>query len=452
MPSHAAGRVYPMASTFDGQDIGIRARRRIACRLLPFVFLLFVVAYIDRVNVSFASLRMSTDLGFSDRVYGLGVGIFYVSYVLLEIPGALIAEQWSPRKWLGRIMISWGAVTILTGFVNNTGQFYAVRFFLGAAEASFVPTMIVYLTRWFTLRDRSRAIACLFAAIPAASLVGSPLAGMLLGVHWQGLAGWRWLFVLEGVPAVLLGVVALFYLTDRPAEARWLAKNEQEWISKQIAAEVHAKKSVRQYAVSEVFRDPRVLALAAVYLLAITGALANIYWLPTFVKRISGLSIAVVTSLIMIPAFIGFAGTLINGWHSDKTSERRWHAAVPLLVAGFLYGCSILCRQDIPLALTCLLLGSGILYSFYPAFWSLPTLILSEAAAAASFGLIVSVAQLGGIAGPYMIGFLNDYTHSLAAGLWFIAASYVAAACLILLLKIEQPECAAQTRGEVELS
>lgn len=441
-----------MASTFDGQDSGIRARRRIACRLLPFVFLLFVVAYIDRVNVSFASLRMSTDLGFSDRVYGLGVGFFYVSYVLLEIPGALIAERWSPRKWLGRIMISWGAVTILTGFVHNTGQFYAVRFFLGAAEASFVPAMIVYLTRWFTLRDRSRAIACLFAAIPAASLVGSPLAGMLLGVHWQGLAGWRWLFVLEGLPAVLLGIVALFYLTDHPAEARWLPKNEQDWISRQIAAEVHAKRSVRQYTVSEVFRDPRVLTLAAVYLLAITGALANIYWLPTFVKRISGLSIAVVTSLIMIPAFIGFAGTLINGWHSDKTSERRWHAAVPLLVAGILYGCSALCRQDIPLALTCLLLGSGILYSFYPAFWSLPTLILSEAAAAASFGLIVSVAQLGGIAGPYMIGFLNDYTHSLAAGLWFIAATYFAAANLILLLEIEQPECATLARGEVELS
>src|SRR5215470_10661332 len=188
------------------QAVAIRARRRIALRLLPFVFLVYVVNYLDRINVSFANLKMSGDLGFSDRVYGLGVGFFYISYVLLEIPGAIIAERWSPRKWIARIMISWGIVTVLTGFIQNTTQFYLARFLLGAAEASFLPAMIVYLTRWFSLRDRSRACACLFAALPVASLIGSPLAGLILGVHWFGVTGWRWLFFVEGLPAVVLGV------------------------------------------------------------------------------------------------------------------------------------------------------------------------------------------------------------------------------------------------------
>ena len=212
----------------DRQGVGLRARRRVACRLLPFVFLLYIINYIDRVNVSFANLRMSADLGFSDRVYGLGVGMFYVTYVLFEIPGAIIVERWSARKWIARIMISWGIVTILTGFVHTTAQFYAARFLLGVAESSFFPGMIVYLTHWFCARDRSKAVACLYTATPAATLIGAPLAGWLLRVHWQSLAGWRWLFILEGLPAVAVGIITYFYMTDRPAQARWLAQDERD--------------------------------------------------------------------------------------------------------------------------------------------------------------------------------------------------------------------------------
>lgn len=433
-----------MGSALNVSEVAVRARRRIATRMLPFVFLLYVVAYIDRVNVSFATLRMSVDLDFSDRVYGLGVGIFYVGYILLEIPGAIIAERWSPRKWIARIMITWGAVTILTGFIQSTTQFYAVRFLLGAAEASFVPAMLVCLTRWFSLRDRSRAIACLFAALPVASLIGAPLAGSLLDIHWHGLAGWRWLFVLEGIPAVLLGVVTLSYLTDRPAEAAWLPADERDWIVREMAAELQAKKNVRQHTILEAFRDPRVVTLAAVYLLVITGALSNIYWLPTFVKRLSGTSITVVTWLLMIPALIGFVGVLANGWHSDNTGERRWHTAVPLMASGAMYCCVIFSISNTPLAIVFLLLGSGILYAVYPVFWSLPTMMLSETAAAASFGLIVSVSQLGGIVGPYVIGLLNDKTHSLAPGFAFIALMYLAAGSLILSLRIQYPIWASQ--------
>lgn len=422
----------------DLPKVGIRARRSVARRLLPFVFRLYIVNYIDRVNVSFANLRMSTDLGFSDRVYGFGVGMFYVSYVLFEIPGAIIVERWSARKWIARIMISWGLVTMLTGFVQSAGQFYAARFFLGVAEASFLPGMIVYLTHWFCMRDRSRAVACLFAALPTASLVGAPVAGWLLGVHWQLLAGWRWLFILEGIPAIVLGVVTLFYLTDWPSQARWLPSDERDWLIKQLRAELEAKKKTQDFTIKQAFLDRRVLLFVAVYLLAISGVLGNIYWIPTFVKRLSGLPNHTVTSLLMIPALIGIAGTLINGWHSDKTGERRWHTAIPLVGAGLMYVLVIPFQHSVHVGISFLLLGSGFLYAFYPVFWSMPTMILSESSAAATFGLITSISQIGGFAGPNVIGFLNDRTHSLSAGFGFIGLAYLGAASLVLILKIRR--------------
>src|SRR5262249_31631205 len=306
---------------------------RVAYRLMPFVFLLYVVNYIDRVNVSFANLRMSADLDFSDRVYGLGVGIFYLTYVLFEIPGAIIVERWSARKWIARIMISWGVVTILTGFVHSAAQFYAARFFLGLAEASFFPGMIVYLTHWFCSRDRCRAIACLYIAVPTASLVGSPIAGWLLGVHWWSLAGWRWLFILEGIPAIILGIVTVFYLTDWPSQAGWLPHKERDWLVGELQCELQAKKKNRGYTILRAFFDKHIVLLIACWFLALSGYLGNVYWLPTFVKRLSGLSDRGVTALLIVPALIGIAGMLANGWHSDKSRERRLHAAIPLLIA-----------------------------------------------------------------------------------------------------------------------
>lgn len=439
-----------MASISDLPEVGIRARRRVAYRLLPFVFLIYIVNYIDRVNVSFANLRMSADLGFSDRVYGLGVGMFYLTYVLFEIPGAIIVERWSARKWIARIMISWGLITILTGFVHSAGQFYAARFFLGVAESSFFPGMIVYLTHWFRLRERSRAIACLYAAVPAASLVGSPVAGWLLGVHWWSLAGWRWLFILEGIPAVVLGIITAFYLTDWPERARWLPQDERNWLVDELRAELKAKKKIRNYTITEAFCDLRILRLIGAYFLALTGALGTIYWIPTFAKRLSGFSDRTVTSLLLVPALMGIAGMLLNGWHSDKTAERRWHTAIPLLVAGLMFSLLILTRHDVPLAILFLLLGSGFLYAYYPAFWAVPTMILSESAAAATFGLINSIGQLGGFVGNYTIGFLNDRTRSLAASFGFIALVYVAAGSLILGLKIRNPLDASQGSNQLE--
>jgi len=425
----------------DAQDVSQRARRRVAYRLLPFVFLLYVINYIDRVNVSLANLRMSADLGFSDRVYGLGVGIFYVTYVLFEIPGAIIVERWSARKWIARIMISWGIVTILTGFVHSTAQFYAARFFLGVAESSFFPGMIVYLTHWFCARDRSKAVACLYTANPAATLIGAPLAGWLLSVHWQAVAGWRWLFVLEGLPAVVVGIITYFYMTDRPAQARWLAEDERHWLVNELQVELQAKKKLRNYTIMEAFCDLRILILTTAFFLALTGALGTVYWIPTFVKRLSGVSNQTVTSLLLGPALLGFVGLLINGWHSDRTHERHWHAAIPLLGSALMFALVTLTSHEAPFAVAFLLLGSGFLYPYYPAFWAIPSMMLGETAAAATFALMNSIGQLGGLAGPYAIGFLNDRTHSLVASFGLIALVYVVASGLILSLRIRNPKC-----------
>jgi ACS family tartrate transporter-like MFS transporter len=418
-----------------GADVASRARRRIAARLLPFVFIIYIVNYIDRVNVSFANLRMSAELGFSDKVYGLGVGMFYVTYVLFEIPGALIVERWSARKWIARIMISWGIVTILTGFIHTASQFYVARFVLGAAESSFFPGMIVYLTHWFCSLDRSRAIACLYSAVPAASLIGSPVAGWLLGVHWWLLAGWRWLFILEGIPAIVLGIVTLLYMTDRPEDAHWLPGDERDWLVGKLQQELQAKKKVRDYSIGEAFSDRRILQLIAAWFCALTGSLGTIYWIPTFVKRLSGSSDRWVTTMLVFPALLGIAGMLINAWHSDKTSERQWHTAIPLFAAGLMFVFLLLARHHASIGIVFLLAGSGLVYAFYPTFWTIPTLVLSESAAAATFGLINSVGQLGGFAGNYGIGFLNTRTGSLAASFGFIALVYGLAGTLIVALR-----------------
>ena len=299
--------------------------------------------------------------------------------------------------------------------------------------------MIVYLTHWFRQSERSRAIACLYTAVPAAFLIGSPLAGWLLGVHWRLLAGWRWLFILEGIPAIVVGIVTVFYLTDRPAQARWLPPDERDWLVSELQAELEAKKRLRNYTIMEAFSDRRILILIAAYFLMLTGALGTLYWIPTFVKRLSGLSNQTVTSLLLIPALLGIVGILINGWHSDRTGERHWHAALPILGSGLMFALVILTRHEVSLAILFLLLGSGVLNAYFPAFWAIPTMMLGETAAAATLGLMMSIGQLGGLAGNYMIGFLNDATQSLVASFGLIALVYMAAGGLILSLRIRGP-------------
>lgn len=427
----------------DLSEVGRRTRRRIALRLLPFVFVMYVICYVDRANVSFANLRMSADLGFSDQVYGLGVGIFFLGYVLFEVPGAVIVERWSARKWLARIMITWGLATVLTGFVHTPRQFYASRLLVGVAEASFFPGIIVYLTHWFRSSDRAKAIAFFYAAVPAASVVGSLVAGRLLDIHWRGIAGWRWIFMMEGILPIVLGIITIFYLTDRPNQAHWLPEDERNWISGELEAETQAKKKIRDYTIWQAFRDKQVILLIVAYFLALTGAQASTYWIPTFINRLSALPGSRVALLVALPGVVGIAGMLLNSWHSDKTGERRWHTAIPLACAGAAYLMLPFTRENFPLAMALFIFGGGLMFSYYPVFWSMPTMVLSQSAAAACFGLINAIGHMGGFVGPYAIGYLNDRTGSLAAAFVFIGVCYLMAASIVPVVKIRSPITAA---------
>ena len=421
--------------------IGRRARRRIALRLLPFVFLMYVIAHIDRANVAFANLRMSGDLGFSDRAYGLGVGVFFLGYVIFEVPGAMIVERWSARKWLARIMVTWGLVTILTAFVHTAREFYAARFLVGLAEASFFPGVIVYLTHWFRLDDRAKAIAVFFAASPTASVVGSLMARWLLPVHWRGIAGWRWIFVLEGIIPIIVGVITFFYLTDWPRQAGWLAADERNWMSAELEAEAQAKKRGRDGTTWQSLRDRRVWLLIVAYFFALAGFTSSTYFLPIIMKRLFGLPDARVALWTMLPGLVGIAAMLLNGWHSDRTGERRWHAAIPLLCAGVAYALVPAAGSNFPLVMILFVFGGGILFSYYPPFWSMPTTLFGESAAAVCFGFINALGHTGGFAGPYAVGYLNDRTGSPVAAFVFIALCYLLAGSILPIVKLPRKAC-----------
>lgn len=336
-------------------------------------------------------------------------------------------------------MITWGVTTIFTAFIQTATQFYVARFLVGLAEASFFPGVIVYLTHWFRLRDRAKAIAFFYAAVPAGSVVGSLIAGWLLQMHWRGMAGWRWIFIVEGILPIVLGIITIFYLTDWPRQAGWLPEDERHWITGELEAETRAKKKIHDYAVWESFRNGRVWLLILAYFFALGGAQASTYFLSTFVKRLSGLPNSRVALLVAIPGLFGIAAMLLNGWHSDKTGERRWHAAIPLVCAGVAYALLPAASSHFPLAMLLLILGGGIMFSYYPVFWSMPTGVLSETAAAASFGLINAVGHTGGFVGPYAVGYLNDRTGSIVGAFLFIGACYLLAGSIIPLVNLQSP-------------
>ncbi|MGH9742749.1 MAG: MFS transporter [Candidatus Acidiferrum sp.] len=411
-----------------------RARKRIAWRLLPFLFLLYIIAFLDRMNISAAALEMPRDLGFSDNVVGLGAGIFFLGYLILEIPGALIAERWSARRWIARIMISWGIITAFMAFIHTAREFYFVRFLVGAAEAGFFPAVIVYLSHWFRYQDRAKAIAVFYAASPLSYVVGSPLAGVLLGITWFGLRGWRWLFILEGVPAVVFGVITVFYLTDWPRDAKWLKPDERDWINGQLEKEKQAKKNVRSYTVWQAFAQRDVLLLTLCYFCATTGGYGVAFWLPTILKRLSGQSDIRVTLFAALPYLAGFLVQQFNSWHSDRTLERRWHAAGAIFLCGVSLFLAVIYGATLPIAVSLFCLVGAGYYSFHPCFWAVPTAFLSESAAAASIGMINSIGNLGGFFGPMMMGYLVNRTHSFRAGLFYLVGSLCLSGILMLTI------------------
>ncbi len=423
-----------MTPVLDAVAAGARAK--ISRRLIPFVFLLYVTAFIDRVNVSFAGLDMTRELHFSNEVFGFGAGIFFFGYSLLEIPGAMLAEVWSSRKWIAAVMMFWGVLASLTGLIQTATQFNTIRFLLGLAEGGFFPAVVVYLTHWFRQEDRGKAIAMFMAAIPVSNAVGSPIAGFLLGLHWFDLSGWRWLLILEGIPAFIGGVATLFYLTDWPKDAHWLAPEERNWITGELDRELHEKKTTRRHmGILETLRQPMVIALAVSYFLINTSGYGFNIWLPKMVQEFHGLTTMQISLISAIPYAASIPVMLIYAWHSDRTGERKWHAALAAIMGGVGLAISQSVGGLPPLVITGFSIAYMGIMCYYPTYWALPTRILSARQAAASFGFVNLVANFGGFAGPYMVGFLTDRTGTYVAGVLFLVSTGILSGVLLMFLK-----------------
>jgi ACS family tartrate transporter-like MFS transporter len=421
-----AARAGPIAGT---DEVAIHTRRQIAVRLLPFLFILYVTNYLDRTSVAYAALEMSRNLGFTDRVFGLGAGIFFIGYVALQIPGALLVELWSARRCITIIMVAWGSLTVLTGLVHTAGQLYIARLVLGAAEAGFFPGVLVYLSHWFIREDRAKAISQFMAAIPLSFIVGSPIAGWILGHHWLGFEGWRWLFALEGLPAVLLGMVAFFYLTDWPAEAHWLRPPQRDWITRTLEQEKPANAGKGSSWRVLTSRPVLLLAFAAFFEYFVFYTVA--FWFPTILKRLSGLSNARIGMLGTIPYLVCLGAMLVSGWHSDKYAERRLHSAIPLFIGAISLLGLIALPGSVWLTIT-LFSMLLVIHGFLPPFWALPSEILGESAAATAVGFINAVGSVAGFAGPFAFGYLNTRTGSFSAGLTVMLICCLASGMLLL--------------------
>ena len=428
------------ADTAGGRPVVLPSalRRRVAARLLPYVFILYIIAFLDRVNVSYAALGMTRELGLSDRVLGYGMGIFFIGYFLLEIPSTIIVERWSARIWMSRIMISWGIIAALTGFVHTPTQFYLVRLLLGAGEAGFFPGMIVYFGHWFTERDKAKAVALFYAAVPLSFVIGAPLSGSILHVHWFGLSGWRWVFILEGIPAVIFGVLNLWMLTDWPREAKWLTPRDRELLQAAVDTERQGKPS-KLHALGYL-RHRAVVLLTLIYFLAICGSYGFGLWLPTMIKRFSGLSEWQVAALSALPYVVSLVCVIVFGWTSDRTGERKWHTALPLLVmaAGLSIGSLWQVSSLSWLMLGFCLVGAGV-YTFIPTFWALPPRYLSGTAAAVTVGLVNSFGNLGGFVGPSLMGWLRERTNSFSVGMGVLLVFQIAAGLLVFALRPPKP-------------
>ncbi len=429
-----------------------RTRRRITRRLVPFLFVLYVFNYIDRVNVSYAALQMTGDLGFSNAVFGFGAGVFFIGYFLLQIPSTLLMEYWSARNFIGLSLIVWGGLATLSGFIQTAHQFYWIRFFLGIAEAGFFPGVIVYLTHWFRYADRGKAVAMFMTAIPMSNLLGAGVAAALMRLSWLGLPGWRWLLILEGLPAVAAGAVAFFYLTDWPEDATWLAEDERGWIAAELEREKDRKKGQPKLNAWQALRNPQVIALALVYFCYITNSVGLSSWLPKIVQRISGLPETAVILISGIPWLLAIPVMLVTAAHSDRTGERRWHAAIPLLLVGIALALSIAAGTNLGLAIASFSIATMALYSFPSPFWTLPTIFLSGQAAAASIALINATGNLGGFVGPYLIGYLADRTGGYTAGILYLVVCGLIGSALVLALRTTRPDLERRTQAEKRIA
>ncbi len=418
-------------------DIEKRTLRKITWRIVPFIMILYLIAYIDRVNIGFAAITMKEDLGFTASILGFGAGIFFLGYFLFEVPSNIILHKVGARIWIARVMVTWGIIAGGMVFVESSTSFYVMRFLLGVAEAGFFPGIILYLSYWFPARNRAGVIALFMAAAPIATAIGSPISAALLEMHGiMGLAGWQWMFLIEAIPAVILGVVVFFYMTDRPEKAAWLKPDEREWLVKTMQAEDANKGGQQHHSILRGLANPRVLALALIYFGTSAGLYTLGIWAPQIIKEL-GVSSMTVGLLNAIPPIISVVAMILWSRHSDKTNERTWHVALACLTAavGLAIAASTGSMFGLIAALT--IVNVGISCS-KPPLWSMPTMFLSGAAAATGIATINSIGNLGGFAGPAMIGWVKDQTGSFAGGLYFVAGLLILSTVLTLVLSFTQ--------------
>lgn len=418
-------------------ELELRTLRKISWRIVPFIMILYFIAYIDRVNIGFAALTMNKDLGLSAAVFGFGAGIFFLGYFLFEVPSNIILHKVGARLWIARVMITWGLISGGFAFVQGETSFYILRFLLGAAEAGFFPGIILYLSYWFPARRRAQVVSLFMAAAPISVVLGSPLSGALLQMDGiGGMKGWQWMFILEAIPAVILGVVVLFYMTDRPEKARWLEDDEREWLIDTMNAEHSAKGAKENHSIWKGITDPRVLALALIYFGTSAGLYTLGIWAPQIIREF-GLSTLTVGFLNAVPPTVAVIAMVLWARNSDRTGERTWHVVIACLMAAVGLALAGMASSVFAVVAALTLVNIGI-SSAKPPLWSMPTMFLSGGAAATGIATINSIGNLGGFVGPSAIGWIKEATGSFHGGLYVVAGLLIFSAVLTLVLARSQ--------------
>jgi ACS family tartrate transporter-like MFS transporter len=417
---------------------------KITWRLIPLLFICYIVAYIDRINVGFAKLQLREVLGVSEdvfgSVYGLGAGLFFIGYFLFEVPSNIVLQRVGARIWIARIMVVWGIVSMTMIFIGSTISFYSVRFLLGVAEAGFFPGVILYLTYWYPSKERARTVALFATGAVIAGIVGSPLSGSILELHGKGgLQGWQWLFLIEGIPAVVLGIVILFILPDRPQQAKWLSEAEKKWIQSRIDEETAKSSGKADQRQLGAFLSGRVWLFCLIYFLLNTGGYGYEMWLPSIVRGFSGVNYTVLGLINAIPYFAAMIVMLLTGYHSDRTGERRWHVAIAAVLSAVGFGLSALFRNPY-LAMVSLTLALVGIKSIVGPFWALGTTFLTGTAAAGGIALINSVGTLGGFFGPTLVGVIKDRTGTVELSLWILGGAILLLGILVLTIPRSSPK------------
>jgi len=421
-----------MAIAESAPGVERRTIAKVSWRLLPLVALAYCIAYIDRSNISFAALTMNKDLGFSAYIYGWGAGIFFFGYFLFEIPSNLVLEKVGARLWIARIMITWGIISALTAFVTGPASFMIIRFLLGVAEAGFFPGMILYFTYWFPSEYRGRVISTLFIAQPVANAIASIVSAAILGMDGiLGLKGWQWIFIIEALPAVLLGLIILKVMTDRPPRANWLTMEERTWLQARIDDENRKVESAGRMTLMRALPDPRVVALSAIYLMSVTANYGIVFFMPQIIKGI-GLTNMMTGLVSSIPYIIGTIGLIAWGWSSDRNNERRWHLIVASSVGalGLAFAAWAGASYWALLGMSAATIG---IYGSRAAFWPMPSIFLTGTAAAGAIASINATGNLGGYFGPFIVGWIKDSTNSFEAGLYFLAACSLMSAIIAFI-------------------